>query len=131
MKHGIGEPDTSDHHVLRLGCMSCLNVKDDVVNDSVDTSPWRYAVISVQSEPDRELVVIAYTDEETLRDLIAAPSIVALVSSSPADALKNIDRYVSYRPFVEAIEDGETRCKHDLFDSIAATRRRLWALGGF
>jgi hypothetical protein len=68
------------------------------MNDSVDTSPCRYAVISVQSEPNREQVVIAYTDEEILRDLFAAPGIVALLHSSPADALKNIDRYVATAP---------------------------------
>ena len=57
----------------------------------VDTSAWRYAVINVRSEPDRERLVIAYPDEQTLRDLIAAPSIVALGYTSRADALKNID----------------------------------------
>jgi hypothetical protein len=82
-------------------------VKGDVVNDSVDTSPWQYAVISVQSDRDRELVVIAYTDEETLRDLIAAPSIVALVYSSPADALKNIDRYVANAPSLKRLRTAE------------------------
>jgi len=65
------------------------------VDELVDTSTWRYAVISVRSEPDRERLVIAYPDEETLRDLIAAPSIVALGYSSRADALKNIDRCVT------------------------------------
>jgi hypothetical protein len=65
------------------------------VNDLVDTSTWRYAVISVRSEPARERLVIAYPDEETLRDLIAAPSIVALGYRSRADALKNIDRCVT------------------------------------
>jgi hypothetical protein len=65
------------------------------VNDLVDTSTWRYAVICVRSEPARERLVIAYPDEETLRDLIAAPSIVALGYTSPADALKNIDRDVT------------------------------------
>jgi hypothetical protein len=65
------------------------------VNDLVDTSTWRYAVISVRSEPARERLVIAYPNEETLRDLIAAPSIVALGYTSPADALKNIDRCVT------------------------------------
>jgi hypothetical protein len=62
------------------------------VDELVETSTWRYAVICVQSEPDRERLVIAYPDEETLRDLIAAPSIVTLGYSSRADALKNIDR---------------------------------------
>lgn len=54
----------------------------------VDTSTWQYAVISVRSEPSRERLVIAYPDEETLRDLIAAPSIVALGYTCRADALE-------------------------------------------
>lgn len=61
------------------------------MNDSLDTSTWRYAVISVRSDPARERLVIAYPDEDILLDLIAAPSIVALGYSSRADALKNID----------------------------------------
>jgi hypothetical protein len=65
------------------------------VDDLVDASTWRYAVICVRSEPARERLVIAYPDEETLRDLIAAPSIVALGYTSPAGALKNIDRDVT------------------------------------
>lgn len=65
------------------------------MNESVDTSTWRYAVISVRSEPGRERLVIAYPDEETLRALIAAPSIVALGYTSRAHALKNIDRCVT------------------------------------
>jgi hypothetical protein len=65
------------------------------VDELVDTSTWRYAVISVRSEPDRERLVIAYPDEKTLLDLIAAPSIVALGYTSRADALKNIDRCVT------------------------------------
>ena len=64
------------------------------MDELVGTSAWRYAVISVRSEPDRERLVIAYPDEETLRDLIAAPSIVTLGYSSRADALKNIDRCI-------------------------------------
>jgi len=65
------------------------------VDELVDTSAWWYAVISVRSEPDRERLVIAYPNEETLRDLIAAPSIVTLGYTSRADALKNIDRCVT------------------------------------
>jgi hypothetical protein len=65
------------------------------VDELVDASTWRYAVISVRSEPDRERLVIAYPDEGTLRDVIAAPSIVALGYASRADALKNIDRCVT------------------------------------
>jgi len=62
------------------------------VDELVDTSTWQYAVIGIRSEPDRERLVIAYPDEETLRDVIAAPSIVALGCTSRAEALKNIDR---------------------------------------
>jgi hypothetical protein len=65
------------------------------VDELVNTSTWRYGVICVRSEPARERLVIAYPDEETLQDLIAAPSIVALGYSSRADALKNIDRCVT------------------------------------
>ena len=65
------------------------------MDELVDTSTWQYAVISARSEPDRERLVIAYADEETLRDVIAAPSIVALGYTSRADALKNIDRCVT------------------------------------
>jgi len=62
------------------------------VDELVETSTWQYAVICVRSEPDRERLVIAYPDEKTLRNLIAAPSIVTLGYSCRADALKNIDR---------------------------------------
>ena len=65
------------------------------MDELVDTSTWQYAVISVRSEPDRERLVIAYPDEEALRDVIAAPSIVALGYTSRAEALKNIDRCVT------------------------------------
>ena len=64
------------------------------MDELVDTSTWRYAVISVQFAPDRERLVIAYPDEGTLRNLIAASSIVTLGYNSRADALKNIDRCV-------------------------------------
>lgn len=57
----------------------------------VDTSSWRYAVINVRSEPDRERLVIAYPDEETLKDLIATSSIVALGYTSRADAVRNVN----------------------------------------
>ena len=105
------------------------------MDDLVDTLTWRYAVICIRSEPDRERLVIAYHDEETLRDLIAAPSIVALGYSSRADALKNIDRCVTTKTSLKRLQDGVAPPKHDLFDrmscGIAATRRRLWTFGDF
>jgi hypothetical protein len=65
------------------------------VDELVDTSTWRYAVISVRSEFARERLVIAYPDENTLRALIAGPSVVGLGYASRADALKNIDLCVT------------------------------------
>ena len=64
------------------------------MNQLVDTSIWQYAVIAVRTEPDRERLVIAYPNEKALRDLIAAPSIVALGYSSREEALANVDRCV-------------------------------------
>jgi hypothetical protein len=76
------------------------------VDELVDTSTWRYAVITVRSDPARERLVIAYPDEDTLRDLIAAPSIVALGYTSRADALKNIDRCVTTKPSLKRLLTG-------------------------
>ena len=86
------------------------------MDELVDTSTFRYAVITVRPDPARERLVIAYRDEDTLRDLIAAPSIVALGYTSRADALKNIDRWVTNQGHFEATaEDGIAPPKHDLF----------------
>ena len=68
------------------------------MDELVENSTWQYAVICVRSEPDRERLVIAYPNEETLRDLIAAPSIVRLGYSSRAEALKNIDHSAVLHP---------------------------------
>ena len=73
------------------------------MDELVDTSTWQYAVISVRSEPDRERLVIAYPDEQSLRDLIAAPSIVMLGYTTRADALKNIDRCVATPPYAKRL----------------------------
>lgn len=49
------------------------------MNDRVDFANMKYAVIeAVRTEGGPECMVIGYPDEESLRDLIAAPSIVAL-----------------------------------------------------
>ncbi len=101
------------------------------MDELVDTSAWRYAVISVRSEPDRERLVIAYPDEETLRDLIAAPSIVTLGYSSRADALKNIDRDVTTTAFLKRLQ--KTAVLHTnmtfLIECRVALRRLAGAFG--
>jgi hypothetical protein len=70
------------------------------VDKLVDTSSWQYAVINVRSDPDRERLVIAYPDEETLKDLIATSSIVALGYTSRADAVKNVNCSVTAKTSV-------------------------------
>jgi len=100
------------------------------VDDLVDDSAWRYAVISVRSEPDRERLVIAYPDEETLRNLIAAPSIVALGYGSRADALKNIDRCVTTKASLkQVLKTGSLHPNMTFLTECHAAFRRL--AGGF
>lgn len=57
---------------------------------------WQYAVIVVRTEPPCERLVIAYSDENILRDLVAAPSIVELGYPSREEAQANIDRWTTY-----------------------------------
>jgi hypothetical protein len=58
------------------------------VNKVVDSSGLQYAVIAgLRTETGPERLVIAYPNEEALRDLIAAPSIIAMGFSSAAEAI--------------------------------------------
>ena len=98
------------------------------MNDLVDTSTWRYAVISVRSAPARERLVIAYPDEETLRDLIAAPSVVALGYTSRADALKNIDRCVTTKASLKRLL--KTASLHPNMTFLTECRAGLRRLAG-
>jgi hypothetical protein len=62
--------------------------EDAVVNELVDSSGVQYAVIAgLRTETGPERLVIAYPNEKSLRDLLAAPSILALGFSSREDAL--------------------------------------------
>jgi hypothetical protein len=57
------------------------------VNEVVDSSDVQYAVIAgLRTETGAERLVIAYPSEESLRDLIAAPSIIAVGFSSREEA---------------------------------------------
>jgi hypothetical protein len=63
-------------------------MEDAVVNNVVDSSVMQYAVIAgLRTETGPERLVIAYPNEESLRDLIAAPSIIAMGFSSAAEAI--------------------------------------------
>jgi hypothetical protein len=62
------------------------------MNNRVDSADLKYAVIeAVRTEVCRECVVIAYPDEQSLRDLIAARSIVALGFTSRDNAAASIE----------------------------------------
>jgi hypothetical protein len=58
-----------------------------------------YAVIQASSKKDRpERLVIAYHDENCLRDLIAAPSIIGLGFASREEAIANLEGHMSDAP---------------------------------
>jgi hypothetical protein len=62
----------------------------------VHCSGVRYAVIQASSNKDRpERLVIAYQDEDCLRDLIAAPSIFGLGFASREEAIANLESFAS------------------------------------
>jgi hypothetical protein len=62
--------------------------KDWVVNELVDLSDVQYAVIEgLHTETGHERIVIAYPNEQSLRDLIAAPAIIASGFSSREEAV--------------------------------------------
>jgi len=68
----------------------------DVMGVHVRCSGVRYAVIQASSNKDRpERLVIAYQDEDGLRDLIAAPSIFGLGFASREEAIANLKSLTS------------------------------------
>jgi hypothetical protein len=83
------------------------------VNELVDFSGVQYAVIEgLHTESGHERIVIAYPNEQSLRDLIAAPSIVAFGFSSREEAVAGsracVPTAVAYQPMPEAMAGGET-----------------------
>ena len=69
------------------------------MNTVADSSNVRYAVIAgLRTETGHERLVIAYPNEESLRDLIAAPSIIAFGFSSREEAV--MDSRASVPPAV-------------------------------
>jgi hypothetical protein len=62
----------------------------------VHCSGVRYAVIQASTKKDRpQRLVIAYHDENCLRDLIAAPSIIGLGFASREEAIANLEVHMS------------------------------------
>ena len=87
------------------------------MNEVVDSSGVQYAVIAgLRSETGPERLVIAYPNEESLRDLIAAPSIVAVGFSSREEAVAgsraSVPTAVAHRPMPEATAGGEIERYH-------------------
>jgi hypothetical protein len=68
----------------------------DVMGVQFCCSDVHYAVIKASSKKDRpERLVIAYHDEQSLRDLIAAPSIIGIGFASREEAIANCERRIS------------------------------------
>jgi len=68
----------------------------DVMGIHVHYSGVRYAVIQASSIKDRpERLIIAYQDEDRLRDLIAAPSIFGVGFASREEAKANLESFAS------------------------------------
>jgi hypothetical protein len=97
----------------------------DVMGVHPYCSDVRYAVIQASGEKDRpERLVIAYHDEQSLHDLIAAPSIIGLGFASGEEAIANCERRMSNATpkqktritamFHATHEDGDFRIRHDL-----------------
>jgi hypothetical protein len=68
----------------------------DVMGVLVHCSSVCYAVIQASSKKDRpERLVLVYHDENCLRDLIAAPSIIGLSFASREQAIANLEGHKS------------------------------------
>jgi hypothetical protein len=92
------------------------------VNAVSNCSDVRYAVIAgLQSETDHERLVIAYPNERLLRDLMAAPSILAVGFSSREEAVassRDSLSAVAHQQMPETLADGETETQRP---------RSIWA----
>jgi len=83
------------------------------VKELIDFSGVQYAVIEgLHTDTGHELMVIAYPNEQSLRDLIAAPSMVALGFSSREEAVTGsracVPSAAAYQRMPEAMAGGET-----------------------
>jgi hypothetical protein len=83
----------------------------------------RYAVIEASSNKDRpERLVIAYQDEDCLRDLIAAPSIFGLGFASREEAIANLTSIAS--------DAGPSKQKLRITAMFGATHANVALAGG-
>ena len=96
-----------------------------VVNELLEFSEMRYAVIEApQIESGPERFVVAYYTEQSLRDFIAAPRIIAFGFSSRAEAVASSDTSptggASKRPRQESQEPNSCCCAVTNRTSVSA-----------
>ena len=108
-----------------------------VVNELVDSSSEQFAVIESRWTDRRsDRFVLAYHDEESLRELIATPSIIAVGFATREDAIKRIEACFSaatpWHPVQQAIPGDGARCNQHGSHSAArqVTSRFSFAPGG-
>ena len=85
-------------NLLEPGVSGLVEAKTDgdVMGVQVHCSDVRYAVLQASGNKDRpERLVIAYHDEDCLRDLIAAPSISGLGFASGEEAMANFNGFAA------------------------------------
>src|SRR5260370_9886520 len=99
--------------MIKASRASAWMTEDAVVNEVVDSSDVRYAVIAgLRTETGPERLVIAYPNEKLLRDLIAGPSIIAGGFSSREEAVAgsraSLPTAISYQRMLEAVAGERT-----------------------
>src|SRR5215469_11501179 len=84
---------TLESDLLYPACiqLSEVSIQGEIMSRLIDSSGVRYAVIKgCCSKSSPEPLVIAYADEKSLRELIAAPSILGLRFHSRTEAVKSV-----------------------------------------
>jgi len=106
-----------------------------IMNELVDSSSEQFAVIEshwTDRRPDR--FVLAYHDEESLRELIATPNIIAVGFTSREDAIKRIEACFSaatpWHPVQKAIRVDGAGCNQHGSHSAAQGLTRRFSFAG-
>ena len=96
---------------------------------SLDCPATQYAVIAgLRTEQLSERLVIAYPDEESLRDLIAAPSIIALGFNSREEAVKRAERCFQVAPGLDPGTSGRVFDRPKSRDNFSSRKSQFIAL---
>ena len=96
---------------------------------SLDCPATQYAVIAgLRTEQLRERLVVAYPDEESLRDLIAAPSIIALGFKSREEAVKHAERCFEAGPGPDPATSGRVSDRPKSRDDFPSRKIQFIAL---